>query len=74
MRNHVLLLFAGFAIILSACATSTPTEATMTNQLTIKSDAFASGQSIPAKYSCTGRNISPPLAWNEPPTGNHPLR
>jgi Raf kinase inhibitor-like YbhB/YbcL family protein len=43
------------------------TEATMSLELT--SDAFMSGQSIPAKYACTGRNISPALAWNEPPSG-----
>jgi Raf kinase inhibitor-like YbhB/YbcL family protein len=42
-------------------------EATMSLELT--SDAFMNGQSIPAKYSCTGKNISPALAWNEPPTG-----
>jgi Raf kinase inhibitor-like YbhB/YbcL family protein len=35
----------------------------------LTSDAFANGQSIPAKYSCIGRNISPPLTWNEPPAG-----
>lgn len=35
----------------------------------LKSDAFASGQSIPAKYGCTGKNISPALTWNEPPAG-----
>jgi len=69
MRTHVVLLIVGFAIILSACASSEPTEAAVTNQLTITSDAFSSGQSIPAKYSCIGRNISPPLAWNEPPAG-----
>ena len=70
MRNNVLLRIAVFAMILSACATSaTPTEATMKNELTVTSDAFASGQSIPNKYSCIGRNISPPLAWNEPPAG-----
>ncbi len=39
----------------------------MTFKLT--SDAFASGQSIPAKYSCIGKNISPALTWTEPPTG-----
>lgn len=33
----------------------------------LTSDAFANGQSIPAKYSCKGKNISPALAWNEPP-------
>jgi len=69
MRSHVLLLIVGSAIVLSACATGTTTEAAVTNQLTITSDAFVSGQSIPAKYSCIGRNISPPLAWNEPPAG-----
>lgn len=37
--------------------------------LTLTSDAFANGQSIPAKYSCVGKNISPALAWNEPPEG-----
>lgn len=44
---------------------STGTEAIMSLNLT--SDAFATGQSIPAKYSCTGKNISPGLDWNEPP-------
>ena len=43
------------------------TEADMSFKLT--SDAFASGQSIPAKYSCVGKNISPALAWTEPPDG-----
>jgi Raf kinase inhibitor-like YbhB/YbcL family protein len=42
-------------------------EATMS--LTLTSDAFVHGQSIPAKYACTGRNISPALAWNDPPDG-----
>jgi len=35
--------------------------------LQLTSDAFANGQSIPAKYSCIGKNISPALAWTEPP-------
>lgn len=37
--------------------------------LELTSDAFMNGQSIPAKYACTGRNISPALAWTEPPSG-----
>jgi len=37
--------------------------------LELTSDAFTHGQSIPAKYTCTGRNVSPALAWNEPPSG-----
>jgi len=42
-------------------------EADMTFKLT--SDAFTNGQSIPVKYSCIGKNISPALAWTEPPAG-----
>jgi Raf kinase inhibitor-like YbhB/YbcL family protein len=42
-------------------------EATMSLEVT--SDVFVNGQAIPAKYACTGRNISPPLAWNDPPPG-----
>ena len=37
--------------------------------LELTSDAFTNGQSIPAKYACTGRNISPALSWSEPPAG-----
>lgn len=37
----------------------------MTFKLT--SDAFTNGQSIPAKYTCIGRNLSPALAWTDPP-------
>ena len=37
--------------------------------LTLTSDAFANGQSIPVKYSCRGNNISPARAWNDPPPG-----
>ena len=57
----------------SAPSTSEPitSEATMSLQLT--SDAFVSGQAIPAKYSCIGKNISPALAWTEPPAGTQSL-
>jgi Raf kinase inhibitor-like YbhB/YbcL family protein len=37
--------------------------------LELTSDAFANGQSIPVKYSCKGKNISPGLAWSGPPSG-----
>ena len=41
--------------------------------LQLTSDAFANGQSIPAKYTCIGKNISPALAWTEPPAGTQSL-
>lgn len=37
--------------------------------LDLKSDAFVNGQSIPAKYSCVGKNVSPALIWGDPPDG-----
>jgi len=37
--------------------------------LQLTSDAFTNGQAIPAKYSCKGEDISPALAWGEPPAG-----
>jgi len=36
--------------------------------LTLSSSAFAQGKSIPEKYSCTGQNISPALAWSGAPS------
>lgn len=37
--------------------------------MNLTSPAFAYGEAIPIKYSCNGENISPPLAWDEPPAG-----
>ena len=68
-----------FVFIVSACAPAgTPsaapaqtTEATTTFAIT--STAFAQEGSIPVDYACTGKNISPPLAWTEPPAGTKSL-
>ena len=35
--------------------------------LSLTSNAFASGQNIPSKYSCLGREISPDLSWTGAP-------
>ena len=35
----------------------------------ISSPAFSSGASIPKVHTCEGRNISPPLAWEQVPAG-----
>ena len=78
-----LLLFA--VVLSSACVPSAPetTERTASDPLTtgetssieLTSDAFAPGQPIPPKHACTGdassslKDISPALAWGEPPAG-----
>jgi len=45
------------------------TEVTMN----LTSSAFAQGQPIPAKFSCKGADVSPALAWDEPPAGTKSL-
>ena len=35
--------------------------------LQLSSSAFAEGGAIPARYTCDGQNISPPLAWSGAP-------
>ncbi len=35
--------------------------------LTITNPVFAGGKEIPAKYTCDGENVSPPLKWREVP-------
>jgi Raf kinase inhibitor-like YbhB/YbcL family protein len=67
--KRILFMWFVFTILLTSCSatqTATP-EADMS--LELKSDAFVNGQSIPAKYSCIGKNISPALTWNDPPAG-----
>jgi Raf kinase inhibitor-like YbhB/YbcL family protein len=35
----------------------------------LTSSAFAAGEAIPRRYTCDGDDISPPLAWGDPPAG-----
>ena len=35
----------------------------------ISSAAFQDGQPIPPKYTCDGEDVSPPLSWDNPPSG-----
>jgi Raf kinase inhibitor-like YbhB/YbcL family protein len=39
----------------------------------ISSRAFNEGTAIPAKYTCDGENVSPPLAWSGLPDGTQSL-
>lgn len=49
----------------------TPRNATSTMRLTSK--AFKHGKAIPAKYTCDGQSISPPLAISEVPSSTKSL-
>jgi Raf kinase inhibitor-like YbhB/YbcL family protein len=69
--RQVILLLALFVAVSStviACAKEAiapQKEIGMT--LLISSTAFEAGGRIPLKYTCDGQNMSPPLAWREPP-------
>ena len=59
-RLRVLCTSTGLAIFLAAASVCAE-EAKMTLQ--IHSPAFTDGGEIPAKYTCEGDDVSPPLAW-----------
>src|SRR5205085_2439655 len=53
----------------NANAATQQAEGNGAEKMTIKltSSAFQEGGMIPAQYTCDGKNISPPLAWNDVP-------
>ncbi len=53
---------------LSALTWGQNTEATM-DSFQLTSTAFIEGATIPTRYSCEGRDSSPPLAWSGVPEG-----
>ena len=73
VSRRVVLLIALFSLILLtvvACGPKAPTpakEAEVT--ISLSSAAFKERDQIPVKYTCDGQDISPPLAWGEPPQG-----
>ncbi|UQX12994.1 YbhB/YbcL family Raf kinase inhibitor-like protein [Candidatus Mycobacterium methanotrophicum] len=52
--------------------TASPPPATPGN-FALASPAFADNTPIPVEYSCKGRNVAPPLRWENVPTGTHSL-
>ena len=57
------LLFAG-------CSDEPKSANEKNTKLQVTSTAFSEGQTIPQKYTCSGDDISPPLAWTQPPSGS----
>ncbi len=39
----------------------------------LTSSVFRPGESIPSKFTCEGPDVSPPLAWDDPPAGTRSL-
>lgn len=60
------MFYSLFILVISVA--SLPATAPDTT-LTLKSPAFQKGQSIPAQYTCDGKNISPAVSWTHIPDG-----
>jgi Raf kinase inhibitor-like YbhB/YbcL family protein len=76
----VILILICVAIVAGGCEpnpslTSTPApqapaaqeQAAQVTPFEVSSTAFATGEAIPARYTCDGDDISPPLEWKDPP-------
>ena len=54
-------------LFLTACAAAQGGTAVPPTEMALSSSAFAEGADIPARYTCQGADISPPLAWQNVP-------
>lgn len=65
-------MLALLILALPACggAKDAPQPAT---RFAVSSPAFADNTQIPVEYTCKGRNVPPPLRWENPPGGTQTL-
>src|SRR5689334_4920515 len=58
----------------ASAPSAAPSEAAVsTAPFALTSSAFAAGGAIPARFTCDGDDVSPPLAWNGAPPGTASL-
>ena len=67
----IVILIAGvIAVVLLFAPARTEIFSSVTEvNMNLTSTAFTQGQPIPTKFSCKGADLSPALAWDEPPAG-----
>jgi len=65
----VLLLASPVTERARAAAAQAAAQKTPEAKFQLTSSSFAADSAIPAKYTCDGANVSPALAWTEPPAG-----
>ena len=73
MRLYALIVLVTLALVLGGCKgerqRAEQTQETQTQPLEFEmwSPAFAEGDTIPVKYTCTGEDVSPELHWKGAP-------
>jgi len=50
-----------------------PTDTPSPAPFSLTSPAFRAGEGIPSRYTCDGRDVSPPLGWTDVPAGTKAL-
>jgi hypothetical protein len=74
-RNIMLRLHAAAMLVnlLTTLPASVDAKGASPMTFSLTSPAFAEGGEIPTRYTCEGQDVSPPLAWSEPPLGTKSL-
>ncbi len=72
MKKIVVAILIAVIVVLSFSALylgliQKPQEVAPRRRFTLTSEAFKDGSRIPAKYTCEGLDISPPLSWEDYP-------
>jgi Raf kinase inhibitor-like YbhB/YbcL family protein len=63
----------GIGLILAGCTPAQPAEVGSVADLKVTSSAFSEGGSVPARNTCDGEDLSPPLAWSGSPSGTQSM-
>jgi phosphatidylethanolamine-binding protein (PEBP) family uncharacterized protein len=64
------LAAVGPLVVGAACSRgAAPVRSSAPERMTLTSPAFVDGATIPARYTCDGENVAPPLSWSRPPAG-----
>jgi Raf kinase inhibitor-like YbhB/YbcL family protein len=67
------LIACGVAI-LAGCGGGGSSESAPSGHIAVRSPAFADGRTMPTAYTCSGKNVSPPLSWSHLPSGTARLQ
>ncbi|MBN2382127.1 YbhB/YbcL family Raf kinase inhibitor-like protein [bacterium] len=73
VRFYQKTLFFSAIVVLWGVVSGTTAADKAKEGLIITSTAFQSGGKIPARYTCKGEDVSPPLSWSGVPVGTQSL-